>query len=70
MSATDGVLQFRMSDAKKRFKIAVNLADEARRVPTEAGIIAACTVLHREGELVTSAVQLEPGEAMIIDVHD
>jgi len=68
MDASDGVLQFARADGKRRFRVIINLGEEARRIPVEAGAIAACTDLDREGETVNEAVRVEAADAMIIEM--
>lgn len=68
MGASDGVLQFVRVDGNKRFRIIINLGEEARRIRLEAGVIAACTDLGREGETVNEAVRVEAADAMIIEM--
>jgi len=70
LKAGNRVIQFVRSDARKAFGIVVNLSEELRRVAVKAGSIAACTDLHRVGELVSDGVNLAPAEAMIIEVRD
>jgi alpha-glucosidase len=67
MSAGDDVLQFVRSDGKKRFRVVLNLAEEARRVAVQRGVISACTNLRREREALDDAVHLERADAVIIE---
>jgi alpha-glucosidase len=67
LSASDGVLQFVRSDGKKRFRVAVNLAEGTQPVAVQRGVISACTNLRREGETVEDAVELERAEAVIME---
>ena len=69
MTSEGGVLQFVTSHRENQFKVAVNLAEEPRRIPLEAGVIVACTKLSREGESVRGHVQLEQGEAFILQLR-
>jgi alpha-glucosidase len=65
MHVVDGVLQFIRSGGGKRFRVAINLADEARQITSQSGVIAACTDMHREGEPINAEVHLKPAEAII-----
>ena len=67
--ADDSVLQFIRSDGKKLFRVVVNLAEEARQIEVEAGVIVGCTELSRKGESVRGAVEIQSAEAMIIEVQ-
>ena len=67
LAAHDGVLQFARSEGDTCFRVVLNLGEEARRVPMETGIIAACTDSHRETERVRGAVRLHPTEAVIVE---
>lgn len=66
ISAADGVLQFVRSDAKNHFRICINLAEDPRQIPCEAGVIAACTNSGREGQATNRSVTLDPAEGLII----
>jgi alpha-glucosidase len=68
ISSRDDVLRFVRSDANERFTVLVNLAEEARTLEVQ-GVIAACTDMSREGELVNSHLVLEPAEAAILKEH-
>ena len=66
VSASNGVLQFVRSDGKQRFRVMLNLGDQAQRLAVEQGTIVACTDLHRDGELVDRSLHLQPAEALIV----
>ena len=65
MSSGDGVLQFVRSDSKKRLRVVLNFAEEARQVAVRRGVISACTNLGREGEATDNAMYLEHAEGVI-----
>jgi alpha-glucosidase len=67
LSSGDGVLQFVRSDSKKRLRVIVNLAEGARGVAVQPGVISACTSLRREGEVTSSTLYLEDSEGVIFE---
>jgi alpha-glucosidase len=67
ISSGGGVLQFVRSDGKKKFRVAINLADAARSVPMKRGLISGCTSLCREGELTDNTLSLECAEGVILE---
>jgi alpha-glucosidase len=70
INASEGLLQFVRTNGKRRFRVMINLGEEARRIPVEAGVIAACTKLGREGDSVNEGVRLEAADAVIIETTD
>jgi alpha-glucosidase len=70
INASEGLLQFVRTNGKRRFRVMINLGEEARRIPVEAGVIAACTKLGREGDSVNEGVRLEAADAVIIEMTD
>jgi alpha-glucosidase len=67
ISSEDGVLQFVRSDGKKKLRVVINLAEGARRVPLQRGLICACTSLQREGEVTGNILSLECAEGVILE---
>ena len=68
LTGDDGVMRFVRSHATKRFVVLLNLAEQERTVVMSAGVITACTEVHREGEAVSQTAKLAPAEAMIVEV--
>src|SRR6185437_12390758 len=62
LRVSEGVLQFIRSDGRKRFRVAVNLTDEARQIDSEKGVIATGTDLLRESQIVSDGLELRPAE--------
>jgi alpha-glucosidase len=70
MRVSEGVLQFTRSDGKKRFRVVINLTDEARQIDSEKSVIATGTDLLRERQVVTDGLRLKAAEALIMEVSD
>jgi alpha-glucosidase len=64
--ASNDMLQFVRSDGRQRFRVVLNLGDEARRLLVNSGVIVACTDFHREGERVNGTLHLQSAEAVIV----
>jgi len=70
LTADNGVIRFVRSDAKTRYVVLMNLAEQERTVAVSVGVIAACTEVQREGEAVSQTMKLAPVEAMIIEAAE
>jgi alpha-glucosidase len=67
VASAEGILQFLRSDGDRRFRVVLNLSEEARQIAIGSGTIIADTGLNREGEPVRESVKLDPAEAIIIN---
>jgi len=68
MDATDGLLMFIRSDGNTIFRFVMNLSEERRPVEVGKGTILACTNIQRDGEPVRGFLELDPAEALIMNL--